>query len=338
MKVLLLVHKDLVPPQGLSGAPPPHVRTEHDVWTTLKESGHEIFVVGVDHSIEELNAALCEWKPDVVFNLLEEFAGETLFESHVVSYLELLKVPYTGCNAKGLLLAKDKAVTKFLLKSHGIPTPDFTTVLKGKKADVRGLKFPLIVKALSEEASRGITIQSVVDSESQLRNQVLRIHDVVDDHAIVEEFIDGREFYLGIMGSSRLLSFPIWELDFGCIPAHWPRVATETIKWREDIQKKFLIETAEARDLSKKQVMEILSIGRKAYQKLGLSGYARMDFRMDFTGKIYFLEANPNPNIGRTEDFARSADKMGIDYTTLLNKILRLGRATVNKDLMISAH
>src|SRR5690606_19560 len=152
------------------------------------------------------------FKPDIVFNLLEEFHGETLYAQNVVSLLELLRVPYTGCNPRGQMLARGKDLSKKLLKYHRVPVPAFAVFPIGRKVRRPGrLKFPLIVKSLSEDASRGIAQASVVDSDEKLNERVAFIHKRIKTAAIAEEYIDGREIYVGVIGNDRLQVLPVWE-------------------------------------------------------------------------------------------------------------------------------
>ncbi len=324
MKVLVLMHEDLVPE---SGANPKECQTERDVIEGLKVGGHEVSTLGVGRSLGAVRQALFNFKPHVVFNLLEEFAGNARFESHVVSYLEMKNVAYTGCNARGLQLAKDKAIANAILQHHKILTPQFEVFPRGRKflKLPPHLKFPLIVKALSEEASKGLTTQSVVTNTAALKKQIERMHEQVGADALVEEYIDGRELYFSLIGNNRLKTLPVWELQFGSLPKRWPRVATEKLKWNKEFQKKYIIDSGEAIDLSHRQIEAMKQISKKAYEILGLSGYARMDLRMNPDGQIYFLEANPNPNISADEDFAQAASTGGYDYPQLLDTIVRLG-------------
>ena len=218
---------------------------EYDVVRTLKAIGHEVCVIGVHDDLTPIRATMDEFKPTITFNLMEAFDDVVVFDQNVVSYLELLKVPYTGCNPRGLTLSRDKALAKKLMAYHRIQVPDFLVVPIGGKAKLpKRLQFPLIVKSLTYESSTGISQASVVINEEQLHKRVQFIHDTILTPAIVEEFIDGRELYVGVMGNDRLQVFPVWEMSFAKMPDNNWRIATERVKWSVKYQKKHGIDTA----------------------------------------------------------------------------------------------
>jgi len=258
-------------------------------------------------------------------NLMEAFAGVTTFDQNVVSYLELLRLRYTGCNPRGLILARDKGLSKKLLAYHRIPVPDFTVARYGRKPVLpKKMHFPLIVKSLFFEASAGISQASVVENAEQLARRVQFIHESLGTAAIVEQFIDGRELYVGVIGNERLDVFPVWEMSFAGMSDNRWRIATERVKWSTRYQKANGIMT-DAAMLDEATVARISNIAKRSYRALDLSGYARIDIRLDDEGRPYVLEANPNPNLAYGEDFAESAEKMGVSYEALLDRIIRLG-------------
>jgi D-alanine-D-alanine ligase len=244
----------------------------------------------------------------------------------VVSYLELLKIPYTGCNPRGLTLARDKALARKLLAYHRIPSPAFKVIPLGKSPVLpkKGLGFPLIVKSLTYESSTGISQASVVANQEQLEKRVKFIHDTLYTPAIVEQFINGRELYVGVLGNHRLRVFPVWEMSFTNMPADNWRIATERVKWNVAYQKKHGIDTGEAK-LENEVAVKIKHLATRAFRALELSGYARFDFRMDETGNPYVIEANPNPQLAKVEDFAQSAIRSRMNYSRLLGRIMALG-------------
>ena len=328
-RVLVLVHKHLVPPDDVTGIDVVNAdwKTEYDVIHTLRESGHEVRPLGIQDELNPIRQAIDEWKPTIVFNLLEAFDNVNLFDQNVVSYLELLRIPYTGCNPRGLLLARDKSLSKKLLAYHRIQIPEFAVFRRGRKIQMpRRLQFPLIVKSLTEEASIGISQASVVNDEEKLRKRVEFIHQSVGTHAIAERYIDGRELYVGVLGNERLQVFPVWEMHFSKMVEgdNWP-IATERVKWSAAYQKKHGIATDRATGLPDGMETAIVKIAKRVYRTLDLSGYARIDLRMDASGKAYVLEANPNPQIAYGEDFAESAEKAGLTYEHLLDRILAHG-------------
>lgn len=210
LKVLALVHRHLVPPEDTTGLDVINAewKMEFDVKTTLEEQGHTVQVVGVHDDLGAIRRAVEEFQPDIIFNLLEAFADVTTFDQNVVSYLELLRRPYTGCNPRGLTLSRDKSLSKKLLAYHRVPVPEFTVVRRGRKPVLpKRMRFPLIVKSLVYESSTGISQASVVDGMAQLERRVQFVHESLGTAAILEEFIDGRELYVGVIGNQRLQAF-----------------------------------------------------------------------------------------------------------------------------------
>jgi D-alanine-D-alanine ligase len=326
-KILALVHEHLVPPEDTTGIDilEAEWKMEYDVIETLREQGHEVRVLGVHDDLTGIRPAAGFFEPHIVFNLMEAFAGITTFDQNVVSYLELLRLRYTGCNPRGLILARDKALSKKLLAYHRIPVPDFCVIRYGRKPALpKKMQFPLIVKSLFFEASAGISQASVVEDEDQLARRVHFIHDSLGTAAIVEQFIDGRELYVGMLGNERLEVLPVWEMSFAQMPENRWRIATERVKWNTQYQKKNGIMTDAAR-LADADTERIHRIAKRAYRALDLNGYARIDLRMDAAGRVYVLEANPNPNLAYGEDFAESAETSGISYEKLLERIIALG-------------
>jgi D-alanine-D-alanine ligase len=329
LRILALVHRHLIPPaeipEGTDIVSAPW-RTEYDVITTLKALGHEVQPLGVHDDLGDIRRTSTEWKPHIAFNLLEGFDDITIFDQNVVSHLELLKLSYTGCNPRGLLLARDKSLSKKLLAYHRIPVPEFEVFRIGRPIRrPKRLAFPLIVKSLTQEASIGISQASVVDSDEKLKERVTFIHQSIGTAAIAEQYIEGRELYVGILGNQALQSLPVWELFFTNMPAEAKRIATDRVKWSVKYQKKYGIDSGLAKDLPDAKSAEIQHVCKRAYRALELSGYARIDMRLDDAGRVWVLEANPNPQIAKGEDFAESAAKVGIGYDALLQRIVNLG-------------
>jgi D-alanine-D-alanine ligase len=329
LRTLVLMHPTLVPPASLAGYSEKEIaewRVEYDVVATLRKAGHEVRPLGVLDSLSELRTGLVEWKPDIVFNLLEEFNGIVTYDQHVVAYLELMRQPYTGCNPRGLLLARDKVLCKQLLAFHRIPSPQFAVFRRGERLRVpKGLRFPLFVKSATEDASLGIAQASVVEDEARLRERVQFMHEQIGSDALVEEYIEGRELYVGVLGNERLSRLPVWEMQFGSLPESLPAIATRKVKWDRAYQQKYGIRTGAAPELPPALLARIDRLARRIYRALHLSGYARIDFRLKEDGTLFVLEANPNPAIARLDDFAASAKAAGVSYERLLERILRLG-------------
>lgn len=329
LRTLVVVHTSLVPPESLEGYSEKQIdewRTEYDVISTLRAAGHDVQILGVLDSLTELRGALLEWKPEVVFNLLEEFNGIVTYDQHVVAFLELMRAPYTGCNPRGLLLSRDKVLCKQLLAFHRIPTPQFTVFRRGQRIRVpKRLRPPLFVKSATEDASLGIAQASVVEDHVRLRERVQFMHEQIGSDALVEEYIEGRELYVGVLGNERLTRLPIWEMRFGTLPQSLPAIATRKVKWDRKYQSRYGISTCAASDLSPQLLQTLDRLSRRIYRALHLSGYARIDFRVRSDGSVYMLEANANPNLTRDEDFAESARAAGMDYRALLERIMTLG-------------
>lgn len=328
-RVLVLMHESLVPPEKLDGFTPQQVnefKTEYDVMTYLREAGHEVRALGLYDNLADLRTAIMDWKPDVAFNLLQEFQGIVTYDQHIVAYLELMRQPYTGCNPRGMLLSRDKVLSKQILAYHRIPTPKFAIFKYGRPYRLSSkLKYPLFVKSATEDASLGIAQASIVEDKAKLKERIDFIHNSTKTDALVEEYIEGRELYVGICGNERLTCFPVWEMDFGTLPDVNVGIATRKVKWDLKYQKKHGIKTGKAPGLSDADHERLGRMSKRIYRALHMSGYARMDFRMRPDGSVYVLEANCNPNLSHGEDFADSAESEGVGYATLLQRIIRLG-------------
>ena len=328
-RVLVLMHESLVPPASLEGLSDKEIdefRTEYDVTATLGKAGHEVKALGLGDNLAELRSVVTEWKPDVAFNLLEEFQGIVTYDQYVVAFLELMKLPYTGCNPRGMMISRDKALSKQILAYHRIPTPGFAVFRKGQRYRIpRRLKYPLFVKSATEDASFGISQASVVPDLERLKERIQFIHEQTNSDALVEEYIEGRELYVGILGTERLRSLPVWEMDFGTLPDVMAGIATRKVKWDRQYQKKHGIRTGAAQNLPDGCAAYLDKLSKRIFRALYLSGYARMDFRMRPDGSVFVLEANCNPNISREEDFADSAQAAGLEYPALLEQIIRVG-------------
>ncbi len=300
-------------------------KTEFDVRDAIESLGHEIFSIGVSDDLATIRGAIDAHKPHVAFNLVEEFGGIGHFDAHVVSYLELRKQPYTGCNPRGLTLARDKALTKKILAYHGFKVPEFAIFPKRRAVKrVDGLAFPLFVKSLTEEGSAGISSASIVHDEEKLKERVEYIHRTTKSTAIAEQFIDGREIYVGVMGNDRVTALPAWEFAMTKKEVGKPLIASDRAKWDPEYQRQVGLKTGPAR-LSKKMQAKLADTSKEIYRLLGMSGYARLDYRMNEDGDAYLLEANPNPQIAKDEDFALSAKHVGIDYPMLIEQLLHFG-------------
>ncbi|HET7712819.1 MAG TPA: D-alanine--D-alanine ligase [Thermoanaerobaculia bacterium] len=334
LRVAVLMHPSMLPPGSLEGYSEEEAyewKTEYDVMTTLRELGHDVMPLAISDELGPIRTAIDEWKPDIFFNLLEEFLGRQEFDHHVVSFLELMQVAYTGCHPRGLMLARDKALSKKLLAYHHLTVPKFAVFPRGRPVHrPKGLEFPLIVKSQVHEASLGISQASIVDSDERLRERVAFVHQRNRSDAIAEQYIEGREFYVGIIGNTRVEVLPVWELVFENLPRGAVPIATAHVKHNTDYQKRRGIYQQHADDLPAATRDSIIRTSRRIARILDLDGYARIDYRLGTDGKLYFLEANPNPDVARSEEFASAAEEAGRSFPALITRILQLGlqRAT----------
>jgi len=277
-------------------------KTELDVTTALRELGHEVEVVGVKTDLDVLAEAIRLTRPHICFNLVEDFNGIPSRDQHVVSYLELINQSYTGANPRGLTLARDKALTKKVLAYHGINVPRFMTFPLGRPVKAgASTQFPLLVKTLSEEGSVGIAQASVVFDAAELVERVTFLHEKHGADAIAEQYIEGRELYVGVMGNRKLQTLPVWELCLENLPAEAMRIATAKVKWDEAYRMRHGIVSRAAADLPATVARNIGGVAREVYRALDLSGYARIDLRLTRDGQVYLIEANPNPQIARDD-------------------------------------
>jgi len=328
LRVLLVTGKGLVPPEHYEGDDYRQEpwKTEQDVLVTLRELGHQARALGVVRDLETIEHACQEWKPHIAFNLLEDVYGVIPYDHNMVAFFELLTLAYTGCNPLGLLLSRDKALTKKLLRYHRVHVPKFMVCRRGRKIRrAKRLAFPLIVKSLIEDASRGISQQSVVHDDDALAERVSFVHDKIETDAIVEQFIPGREFYVGVLGNDRLDVFHPWELLIEQKADGAPLLATRKVKWDSTYQKRVQVKTGRAKDLPDELTAHLPHLCRRIYRLLNLSGYARLDFRLAEDGAAYLLEANANPDLSYGDEFAESAEHAGIPYNKLIQRILNLG-------------
>ena len=328
LRILTLMHDYLVPPSELKGIDLVSAdwKTEYDVTSSLEYMGHEVINLGLHNDLRSIREAIDKYKPHIAFNMMEAFDEISSFEMNIVSYLELLGMPYTGCNPRGMVLSRDKALTKILLAHANIPTPTFEVIPRGNRVKLRKRRdFPLIVKSLTQEASIGIAQASVVHNEIKLHDRINFVHDAIGTDAIVEQFIEGRELYVGVIGNDRLHAFPIWEMHFNKMPSELHHIATDRVKWNAGYQRRHGIMTNEATNLPKGMANKLQNIAKRVYRALKMNGYARMDIRLNAAGNCYVLEANANPQLAYGEDFAESAECAGISYEQLLQKILNVG-------------
>lgn len=298
---------------------------ESAVCETLAKLGHEVRTLGVYDDIRLLFNEVEENRPDVVFNLTELFLGKAYFDRNIPSVLELLEIPYTGCDPVSLMVCNNKAMTKKILAYHKIKIPGFHIFQKGKRIwHPKRLKFPLIVKPLKEEASTGIAQASFVENGKDLFERIAFIHEKFNMGALAEEYIDGRELYVSVLGKGRIKLFPAREMKFTDVPEDEPKLATYKAKWDKKYRKKWGIKNEFAGRLPNGATEKINSICKRAYRALLIDSYGRFDLRLTPEGEVYVIEANANPALSKEDEFAESAAKAGLGYDKLMEKILKL--------------
>jgi D-alanine-D-alanine ligase len=326
LRVLVLMHPDFVPPDSTDGYTARQInewKTEYDVVSTLRAAGHDVRPLGAQEEIRPVREEIESFKPHVVFTLLEQFHNEPTYDQHVASYLELMQIPYTGCNPRGLILARGKDLSKTLVHHRRVAVPAFAVFpMRRKVKRPARLALPLIVKSLNEDGSRGISQASVVDTDEKLAERVAFVHQRIGTAAIAEQYIEGRELYVAVLGNNRLRVLPVWELKFGTMGGH--AIATEKVKHDPGYQERVGISDGPAENLAPEALACIQQTAKRIYRTLGLDGYARIDFRLAADGTLYFIEANPNPQIVEADVFAAAARHDGLDYPGLLHRILAL--------------
>ena len=304
-------------------------KTEAHVLAALDKLGYPTEHLAIFDDLDLLRQKLESFAPDVLFNLVDQFKNNRSFDQNIVSLFEMQGVPFTGCGATGLVLCKHKGISKKILGYHHIHVPNFVVIPRGQRiARLKRPKFPLLVKPVKEEASYGISQASFVKTDEEFRERVAFIHDKHDADVIAEEYIEGRELYVGVMGNQRLTVLPIREMVFRGIPANEPKIATYSAKWDEEYRKRNGLENQFAEDLEPALVAHIQETCKHIYRLLTIDGYARIDLRLTPDNKVYFIEANPNPILAQDEDFAISAEKAGLPYPQLIDRIIRLGMKT----------
>jgi D-alanine-D-alanine ligase len=305
-------------------------KTEADVMAALRTLGHTAEHLALFDDIDLLRQKLQTFAPDVLFNLVEQFNNNPGFDQNIVSFFEMQGLPFTGCGATGLTLCKHKGISKKILGYHRIRVPNFAVIQRGRRIARPGqLKFPILIKPVKEEASYGIAQASFVETDEQFRERVSFIHEKHDRDVIAEEYVEGRELYVSLIGNLRLRVFPIRELIFREVPPNEPKIATYRAKWDEEYRKRWGLRNRFADGLDPTLAARIEQTCKRIYRLLTIDGYARIDLRLSDANEIYFIEANPNPILADDEDFALSAGKAGLSYPELIDRIIRQGMNTL---------
>lgn len=301
----------------------------------LESHGHAVQLLAVANDVAPLVSALSAAPPDLVFNLAESFGGKSALESNVAALLNLLGLRYTGSSPAGLLLAGDKSLTKQVLSFHEIRTPESATVFRGAVDWAGNIAFPVIVKPPQEDASLGINSGSVVRDLRELFTRIDELQSEFQQPVLVEQFIEGREFYVGVLGNSNARALPVIELDFSGFPAGVPRIASWAAKWGDDGagsgEEYAGTRSVFPADVAPELVSQMQAVAVQAFHALRLRDYARIDLRVTGTGKIFVIEVNPNCYLERDSEFARAAAKDGMSYEQLIGRVLELALARYSR-------
>ena len=295
----------------------------------LKSVGFNAYSLNIKDDINLLLKHLTEEKPDVIFNLIEIYKDNPRLEMNIVGLYELLGIPYTGAPAMGLANCQNKVLAKRLLSSAGIRIPHFFIVYVKSTKYPHRLKYPLLVKPAFEDASVGIENESIVSNGKQLRKRIEHVLKQFNQPALVEEFIEGRELNVAVMGDRRLRVLPISEIDFSQMPDHLHNIVSFQAKWdphHESYHKTIPICPAPLPKNIEKRAKELAF---RAFKVMGCRDYARVDMRLSKNNKLYVLEVNPNPDITEGAGFMRSAQHAGMTYAQALKRIVKyaLGRS-----------
>ena len=304
----------------------PDWQTEADVYKALTSLGHAVRVIGIYDDIAPLVSAVQRERPDIIFNLVEHFDNNATLERSVAALIEILGVAYTGSGPTGLTLCKNKGLMKKLMAYHKIKTPSFLLLHRNKPVRVpKAFRYPCIVKPVAEDASYGISQASFVETEEALRERVKFLHQSLDQDALIEEYIDGRELYLTVTGNKQLTVHAPREVVFRDVPDDEPKIATFKAKWDEEYREKWGIQNRFANPLADGVFERIERLCKKVYRVLNINGYGRIDLRLTPKNEIMILEANPNPGIAADEDVSLSVTKDGTKYEEFVQQILVLG-------------
>jgi D-alanine-D-alanine ligase len=309
---------------GADALEPPPDPVIEQICGALRTGGHDVSTLAVADQIPPIVSSLQQSEPDLVFNLTESFNNKSALDSNLAALLNLLELRYTGSSPSGLMLAGDKSLTKKVLSFHKIPTPKFATLYRGALDHAEDLSFPVIVKPPQEDASIGISEASVVEDLQNLLRKIDELQETFQSPVMVEEFVPGREFYIGVLGNTSVQPLPVIELDFSNDPENKHRIASFDVKWDEARDKN----TASVfPDLPAELIERMDKVAIDAFQALRLRDYARIDLRVNDKEEIFVIEVNPNCYLESKSEFARAAQKAGIGYDALIARIVELASA-----------
>jgi D-alanine-D-alanine ligase len=287
----------------------------------LKELGHEPEPFPIDGRPQTL-AKLARADFDLCFNLVESYAGNDTMEMHFAAYLDLIGKRYTGAGPQGSFLAMDKSIAKKIIRYHDLYTPYSAVVHNGRVEHAQDIRFPVIVKPASEDASKGIEAASVVSTLKELLERIAYVHEEFDSAALIEEYIEGREIYAAILGNEKAEALPLIELDLSKLPEGMPKIAGYEVKFDITTEAYKVTKSAPARDLPDDVVSAIQQTALTAYRALKLRDYGRIDLRLAENGRVYVIEANPNPWLDPAAEFAMAAKESGRTYRDVVETIV----------------
>jgi D-alanine-D-alanine ligase len=324
LKIVVLVDEETFvedDPQLEHGQGAAAQEVEFHVAESLRGMGHKTVIIPFRENFHDTVESLRQCSPDLVFNLTEHHRGDRRKDQHIASLLELMELRYTGAGPTGLMVCRDKALCKRLLSHHRIKVPDFASLPMGKKRIRRKFPFPAIVKPRFEDGSDGISLSSLVSNEEELADRVTMLQEHMGQPVICEEYIEGREVYVGVTGNDRLTAYPAREVRFS--ESHdGPRFATSRVKLDEEYRQKWNIRFTDA-ELSEEMDLKAGRISKRIYRLLQLRDYGRIDMRITTENQFVFLEANPNPDLTMGDELAEAAEKSGLSYEQLIARILR---------------
>ncbi len=339
LKIALLYdvwNEDPIAAEKEESAPPPKARKKskklkkvektdrEEITEALQKLGHEPSYLELDGRPQSLHS-LARCDADLLFNLTESFDGDDTKEMNVVAYVDLLGLRYTGAGPHSILLAQDKGIAKKIFAFHGIKTPFFATSYRGRIEHAHDISFPLIVKPTWEDGSIGIDAGSVVKNVKEMMERVEYIQDEFDSPALIEEYIEGREIYAGILGNyERAQVLPMVELDLSRLPEGTPKIASYDVKFEKNTEAYKLTKSDIAKDLDEETTKRLSDTALAAYRALKLRDYGRIDMRLAPNGDVYVIEANPNPWLASRQEFAMAAKASGLSYTEMIGQIVDL--------------
>lgn len=327
MKVLLLF--DVARPVAPDAAYSPATfleegkTAEANVFTSLQHLGHDVVTVAVFDNVLDVIDKIKSFAPDVVFNQCESFGDDRALEPNIPALLDLMKIRYTGSGPEALLLCKDKALAKVVLSHHHVRVPRF--VVSHNKSPLRRLQhfgYPAFVKPIGQESSDGIAKASFVRDEQEAIERLRFLHQKFNSDAMIEEYIDGRELYVSVLGNRRRVVFPPREIFFERVPEDEPKFATSHAKWNDAYRKRWGITNGPAAELPEGVGKDLRKLGHNIYAWLRIRGFGRIDIRLSSHNELVIIEANPNPSLAIEDDFAQSANAAGMKYDELIQEIL----------------